>query len=134
MTKVISIANQKGGVGKTSTTVNLGAGLSRLGADVLLIDLDAQSNLGMALGIENPDDLTFTVTDVLEKCVKEEPENHEPIPQLQHEQHDAHLYAKAGRDACCRISWLAAEVQPECPEGRKRDPDSNLKNFLSHRL
>lgn len=72
MTKVISIANQKGGVGKTSTTVNLGAGLSRLGAEVLLIDLDAQSNLGMALGIENPDDLTFTVTDVLEKCVKEE--------------------------------------------------------------
>ncbi len=72
MTKVIAIANQKGGVGKTSTTVNLGAGLVRQGYDVLLIDLDSQANLTMALGFQNPDDMEFTVSNVLYKAVHEE--------------------------------------------------------------
>ena len=72
MTKVIAIANQKGGVGKTSTTVNLGAGLVRQGYDVLLIDLDSQANLTMALGFQNPDDMDFTVSNVLHKAVHEE--------------------------------------------------------------
>ena len=44
MAKVFSIANQKGGVGKTTTTVNLGAGLARLGIPTLIVDLDAQAN------------------------------------------------------------------------------------------
>jgi len=52
VTKVFSIANQKGGVGKTTTTVNLGAGLARLGVSTLIIDLDAQANATSALGIE----------------------------------------------------------------------------------
>ncbi len=72
MTKVIAIANQKGGVGKTSTAVNLGAGLVRQGYDVLLIDLDSQANLTMALGYQNPDDMEFTISNVLYKAVKEE--------------------------------------------------------------
>jgi chromosome partitioning protein len=72
MTKVIAIANQKGGVGKTSTTVNLGAGLVRRGYDVLLIDLDSQANLTMALGYQNPDDMDYTISNVLHKAVKED--------------------------------------------------------------
>lgn len=72
MTKVIAIANQKGGVGKTSTTVNLGAGLVRAGHDVLLIDLDAQANLTMALGFPNPDEMQYTISNVLQKAVREE--------------------------------------------------------------
>lgn len=51
MTKVISIANHKGGVGKTTTTVNLSAGLNRKGKRVLCIDLDPQANLTQSLGI-----------------------------------------------------------------------------------
>ena len=73
MTKVIAIANQKGGVGKTSTTVNLGAGLVRQGYAVLAIDFDHQANLTMALGFKSPDELRYTVSNVLDKAVNEEP-------------------------------------------------------------
>lgn len=51
MSKVISISNHKGGVGKTTSTINIGAGLNKLGARVLLIDLDAQANLSQSLGL-----------------------------------------------------------------------------------
>ena len=52
MTKTIAISNEKGGVAKTTTTLSLGAALAELGHKVLLIDLDPQANLSLALGIE----------------------------------------------------------------------------------
>jgi chromosome partitioning protein len=55
MSKVISISNHKGGVGKTTSAINIGAGLYRLGKKVLLIDLDPQANLTQSLGIVDPD-------------------------------------------------------------------------------
>lgn len=54
MSKVISISNHKGGVGKTTSTLNIGAGLNSLGKTVLLIDLDPQANLSQSLGIKEP--------------------------------------------------------------------------------
>lgn len=63
-TRVITISNQKGGVGKTTTTVNLAAGLARSGARVLVIDLDPQGNASTALGIEHRAD-TESVYDVI---------------------------------------------------------------------
>jgi chromosome partitioning protein len=62
--RVIAIANQKGGVGKTTTTVNLGAGLAELGFRVLIIDLDPQGNATTGLGI-NQRNLEHSVYDVL---------------------------------------------------------------------
>ena len=68
---VIAVANQKGGVGKTTTTEHLGIGLARHGKKVLLIDLDPQANLTACLGWKNVDALENTVSDVLEAAIQE---------------------------------------------------------------
>ena len=72
MCKVISVSNQKGGVGKSSVVANLGIGLARAGKRVLLIDADPQGSLTASLGYKEPDDIQVTLATIMTSIINEE--------------------------------------------------------------
>ena len=69
---IITITNFKGGVGKTTTCVNLGIGLAREGKKVLLVEADAQGSMAVSLGIAEPDELDVTLVNIMEKVINDE--------------------------------------------------------------
>lgn len=72
MSKVIIGANQKGGVAKTTTTINVGIGLARQGKKVLIINNDPQGSLTEALGYQQPDELDVTLSYIMEWVLNED--------------------------------------------------------------
>ena len=72
MCRVISVSNQKGGVSKSTTVMNLGVGLANEGKKVLLVDTDPQGSLTIALGNPRPDDLSVTLSELMSKVIQEQ--------------------------------------------------------------
>ena len=71
--QITAITNQKGGVGKTTSTVNLGVGLAREGKKVLLVDGDPQGSLTISMGIQDPDELTENLSTLMLAEMEDKP-------------------------------------------------------------
>lgn len=71
--KVLALCSQKGGVGKTTSCVNLAVGLVKAGKKVLVIDNDPQGSMTASLGYQNPDELPVTLATILARIVEDEP-------------------------------------------------------------
>lgn len=72
MCRVIAVSNQKGGVGKTVSCVNIGVGLAQMGKKVLLIDGDPQGDLTISLGVEEPDEIEYSLATLMLNTVNDE--------------------------------------------------------------
>ena len=101
MCKIIAIANQKGGVAKTTTTINLGVGLSKVGKRVMLIDADPQGHLTMGLGF--PKNLRVTLKTMMENI----------IMGLEFDPREAILHHEEGIDV--RVAYLNGSKAIEAP-------------------
>ena len=117
-TRVITVSNQKGGVGKTTTTVNLASALARRGANVLVIDLDPQGNASTALGVAHRPEIT-SVYEVLLG-------DHTMAEAMQQSTDHENLYCVPST-----INLAGAEIELVSLVAREQRLRTALENFLS---
>ena len=116
-TQIISLSNQKGGVGKTTTCANLGIGLAREGKRVLLVDCDPQASLTLSLGWRKPETLPVTLATLMGRVLQEQPVHAE----------DAILHHAEGVDL---IPGSIALCDPKSKTGRARTDERDRVSDL----
>ena len=113
MAKIIGIVNQKGGVGKTTTTISLGAGLVKKGKKVLLVDADPQGSLSAALGIKEPDELPVTLSTLMRKVILDDDITKKDINECLLHQHEGLIYLPANIELAAMEQTLTSCMERE---------------------